>query len=200
MNDPFLQALASPKQPIPGGGAASAHTALVGLALLEKIVRIEHQRLKKDSEEALFWENLLAGVTFSNNVLRQLRDEDGKSYMRLVETKSSGKNEASVLEAVKQAIDCPVKIMETAHETLNLVLPTAENCKRHLLSDLQVVAELLGAASRGARRIARANLHFLNDPALTDEYEKKLTQRDDDVHDSVKRVEGAIRQRQESRP
>ena len=49
MHDSFLEALARP-EPVPGGGAAAAHGACVGLALLEKIVLVELRRSDIPSE------------------------------------------------------------------------------------------------------------------------------------------------------
>ena len=44
MHDSFIAALSNPNQPVPGGGAAAAYAGSVGLALLEKIVRLEMRR------------------------------------------------------------------------------------------------------------------------------------------------------------
>ncbi|MBW1841520.1 MAG: cyclodeaminase/cyclohydrolase family protein [Deltaproteobacteria bacterium] len=195
MTDIFIKTLSNPKKPVPGGGAAAAHAALVGLALLEKIVRVEHQRCLNDPEMAVFWENLLARVLTSTDSLHQLRDEDGKRYMHFVETKSAGKSRHVVLEAIQQVIDCPVKIMEESHEALGLVLPAGKHCKRHLLSDLLVVGELLRAASRGACWIVQANLQLPLDLTLKTDYPKKLTRLNDDRHYTFKRRENAVRER-----
>jgi formiminotetrahydrofolate cyclodeaminase len=39
-----------------------------------------------------------------------------------------------------------------------------ENCRKHLVSDLLVGCEFLGAALLGANHIACANLHLVQDP------------------------------------
>lgn len=195
MNDPFLEALASPEQPVPGGGAAAAHTALVGLSLLQKIVGIERRRHRGNEVLGSFWEDLSDGVANSSRLLHGLRDEDGKSYLRLVAAKSAGKNDAAISEAIAQAIECPAKIMETAGEAMDFVPPAVEHCKNHMLSDLLVVAELLGAASRGACRIAQANLRLGADPILTAEYRKRLAKNDALRRDALERVEDAVRKR-----
>ena len=195
MNDSFLEALASPEQPVPGGGAAAAHTALVGLSLLQKIVGVERLRHSGNEGMGSFWENLSAGVTNSSRLLHGLRDEDGKRYLRLSAAKSAGKNDAAISEAIAQAIECPAKIMEAAGEAMDLVSPAAEHCKNHMLSDLLVAAELLGAARRGACRIAQANLRLCADPILTAEYRERLTQIDSRGRNAFDRLEGAIRKR-----
>ena len=175
MHDSFITALSNPNQPVPGGGAASAYAGSVGLVLLEKIIRLEMRRYPGGSE-SLFWENLLKQVSSVSERLRQLRDEDGKSYLFLAETKASGKTEKEIAAALKQAIECPIKILEQAHKGLRCVSVVAEQCKRHLFSDLQVVCELLGAAGRGAYHISMANLRSIIDPVSKADYQIKLTE------------------------
>jgi formiminotetrahydrofolate cyclodeaminase len=175
MHDSFITALSNPNQPVPGGGAASAYAGSVGLALLEKIIRLEMRRYPGGSE-SLFWENLLKQVSSVSERLFQLRDEDGKSYLFLAETKASGKTEKEIAAALKQAIECPIKILEQAHKGLSCVSVVAEQCKRHLFSDLQVVCELLGVAGRGAYHISMANLRSITDPVSKAGYQIKLTE------------------------
>lgn len=97
------------------------------------------------------------------------------SYMRLAETKTSGKKEAVILAALKEAIDCPMKIMEETHKALDHVSQTAQHCKKHLLSDLLVVCEILEGANRAAGHIARANLRLMADPILKADYQNRLS-------------------------
>lgn len=195
MNDSFLEALARPENPVPGGGAAAAHTALVGLSLLEKIVRVEYRRHTGNQSGNTFWVDLSNRVENSARVLRGLRDEDGRCYMRLVDTKSAGKNESAISQAVEQAIDCPANIVKNAVEALDLVLPAAKQCKKHLLSDLLVVAELLDAAGRGACRIVQANLRLCADPVLKARYRKRLARLGHLGRDTFGQVEDTVRKR-----
>jgi formiminotetrahydrofolate cyclodeaminase len=109
MNDSFISALSNPNQPVPGGGAAAAYAGSVGLALLEKIIRLEMRR-HPDGSEPWLWKDLLNQVSALSENLYRLRDEDGKSYLFLAETKASGKTEEEIAAALKQAIECPMKI------------------------------------------------------------------------------------------
>ena len=173
MNDSFLQALAAPR-PIPGGGAAAAHGACVGLALLEKIVLVELKRDQIASDYS--WSDLLEEVKASSKTLLQLRDEDGRAYLRFAKAKTFGNSDEDTLEALKAAIESPIKIMEEAKIGLELVARAGKHCKGHLLSDLLVVCELLRAAIDGTYRIAQANLGVMGDPSLRSHYQKKLNQ------------------------
>lgn len=173
MVDSFIDALARP-YPVPGGGAAAAHGACVGLALLEKIVQVELQR-SRDSSEAE-WRNLLQEVKKSSSTLLQLRDEDGRAYARFAQAKTFGKGETEVLEALQQAIECPTRIMAEANEAVNFVARAGVHCKGHLLSDLLVVCELLRATTSGAHRIAQANLSLMEASPKRNEYQDRLEQ------------------------
>jgi formiminotetrahydrofolate cyclodeaminase len=191
MHHSFITALSNPNQPVPGGGAAAAYAGSVGLALLEKIVRLEMRRYP-DSSEPRFWEDVLNQVSALSESLDRLRDEDGNSYLFLAQTKATGKTEKEIAAALKQAIECPIKILEQAHKGLSCVSVVAEHCKRHLFSDLQVVCELLGAAGRGAYHISMANLRSITDPVSKADYQSRLTQLRDQTFKLIKRLEASI--------
>jgi formiminotetrahydrofolate cyclodeaminase len=173
VHDSFLEVLARP-EPVPGGGAAAAHGASVGLALLEKIVLIELRRSDIASETR--WQNLLEEVRRSSSTLLRLRDEDGEAYVRFAQARTFGKSAEEILELLKQAIECPIKIMEEAHKGLSLVARAGKRCKGHLLSDLLVVCELFRAAIQGTYRIAQANLGVMDTSSLRDAYQTRLNQ------------------------
>ena len=173
MDDSFLEALAAPR-PIPGGGAAAAHGACVGLALLEKIVLVELKRDQITSDYS--WSDLLEEVRTSSRNLLQLRDEDGRAYLRFAKAKTFGNSDEETLEALKAAIESPLNIMREAKMGLELVARAGEHCKGHLLSDLLVVCELLRAAVDGNHRIAQANLGLMGEPSLRSHYEDMLNQ------------------------
>jgi formiminotetrahydrofolate cyclodeaminase len=173
MVDSFIDALARPK-PVPGGGAAAAHGACVGLALLEKIVKVELHRSRDSSEPG--WKNLLQEVKKSASTLLQLRDEDGRAYVRFAQAKTFGKGKTEVLEALQQAIECPIRIMEEASKSFDQAARAGSRCKDHLLSDVLVVCELLKAAISGTYRIAQANLRLMAESAKKSEYQGRLDQ------------------------
>jgi formiminotetrahydrofolate cyclodeaminase len=192
MHDSFLEALAAPR-PIPGGGAAAAHGACVGLALLEKIVLVELKRDQISSDYS--WSDLLEGVKASSRTLLQLRDEDGRAYLRFAKAKTFGNSDEDTLEALKGAIESPIEIMEEAKIGLELVARAGKHCKGHLLSDLLVVCELLRAAIDGTHRIAQANLGVMGEPSLRSHYQNKLNQVQVESRALFRSVEGGMLER-----
>jgi formiminotetrahydrofolate cyclodeaminase len=158
MEDPFLVELAK-AQPNPGGGAAAAYGAGVALALLTKVVKLEHQRPNHDESARLFWEERLDQVQRLREELARLRDADVRAYMNLVQALREGGGELAA--ALEEAIDCPRRIMAGARQGLREVTAAGEKCRPHLISDLHVAGEFLGAAIFGAYQIAAENLPLI---------------------------------------
>jgi formiminotetrahydrofolate cyclodeaminase len=158
--DPFLQKLARPR-PDPGGGAAAAYGANLGLALLEKVVRLEGRRRPQPQGEAgLVWEKALTRLQRLAQSLARLREEDVWAYLNLTAARASG-DATRLAAAVAEAVDCPRRIAQQSREALQLLAWAGERCRKHLVSDLLVACEFLRAALRGALHIACANLPLL---------------------------------------
>ncbi len=194
MQESFLEALAKP-EPNPGGGAAAAYGASVGFALLEKIVRLECRRQPIDSDLHSLWEELLQQAGNLAKALQRLRDEDGEAYIRFAAARASGKGEVDINTALEQAIESPIEIMEAASDGLNCVSQVGKHCRKHLLSDLLVVCELLRAAIRGAGRIAEANLLMVPDFSRKGVYQSKLSKLRETCSKTFQQVESLIQER-----
>jgi formiminotetrahydrofolate cyclodeaminase len=159
MDSSFLKALARAR-PDPGGGAAASHGAALGLALLEKVVRLEQQRQMAGGCASFPWDDLLRRVRQVADALARLQEKDIQAYFNLVEARSSG-DPAIMAAALEEAIGSPLRIMQQTQAAMALISQGGARCQRHLVSDLLVACELLGAAFRGAHHIARANLLFM---------------------------------------
>ena len=191
MSESFLKALSAP-QPVPGGGAAAAYGASVGLALLEKITRLEIRRDPSSPERESFWSDSLARASRLTEALSRFRDEDGRTYMKWAEAKSSGGDRTMLNRALQEAIECPMNIMRTAHEALECVFTVSGHCKRHLLPDLMVVCELLQASAKGVYYIALSNLRLTDSASLSTNLKGDLHRLHDEGHALFLRVEEAI--------
>jgi formiminotetrahydrofolate cyclodeaminase len=173
MHAAFLDELARPR-PNPGGGAAAAYGALVGLALLEKITRLEHGRRLLNADREEFWRCLLEQVGFLRAELSALIDRDVDAYLQLAAAKASGANAGEWCTAVQTAIECPREIMTRALAALHCSVRIGEHCRRHLVSDLLVACGFLGAALQGAFHIACANLHLVDEDSVRDALRTEL--------------------------
>lgn len=89
--------------------------------------------------------------------LLRLQEEDVQAYFQLTRARTQGAPQA-LAAALEEAVACPLRIMQQAQEGLALTAESGSGCGLHLMSDVLVACELLGAAFRGAHHIARANL------------------------------------------
>ena len=173
MDSAFLQALAQAR-PDPGGGAAAAHSAALGIALLAKVVQLEHRRQGPKKNPGFHWRDLLAQVRLVSATLLRLQEEDVRAYFRLTQARTS-RDPAEMAAALEEAVACPLRIMQQAQEGLALMAQAGAGCALHLVSDLLVACELLGAAWRGAHHIARANLPLMPQNSRRAVWDETLT-------------------------
>lgn len=192
--DSFLEKLAQAR-PDPGGGAAAAYGAGLALALLEKVVRLEARRRPNPAgEPPAAWEEALARLQRLTETLARLREEDVRAYFELTAARASG--DAAVLAAaLREAVDCPRRIMQQIGAALELLAWAGARCRPHLVSDLLVAGEFLGAALRGAAHIARANLPLMSEEWGRQALAASLGQDCRKGEDSYQRVQAALVER-----
>ena len=89
MSTSFLDELAQAR-PDPGGGAAAAYGAALGLALLEKVVRLEAKRPQAGNPGGPPWEKTLGQVGQLAAALDRLRQEDVQAYLNLTRARAAG--------------------------------------------------------------------------------------------------------------
>jgi len=173
MDSAFLKALAQAR-PDPGGGAAAAHSAALGLALLAKVVQLEHRRQGPAGGPGLPWSDLLAQVRLVAAALLRLQAEDVQAYFQLTQARTQG-GPIEMAAALEAALACPLRIMQQAQEGLVLLALGGAGCALHLVADLLVACELLGGAFRGAHHIARANLPLMPQGSRRDVWDEDLS-------------------------
>lgn len=174
-SDSFLDALRRP-QPDPGGGSAAAHGALLGLAILEKILHLESSRHAVDSEARAGWSAALLQLEALERTFLDLRERDVRAYYGLSgELAKQERDSKAFAAALEEAIACPFDIMDAALGAFELVDRAGNGCKRHLVADVQVACELVGAVLFGAYHIASANLPLMVDKAQRSEWVERLS-------------------------
>jgi len=175
MNASFLDQLAQAR-PDPGGGAAAAYSAGLGLALLTKIIRLEKSRPYNDEFYVKFWAEQLAEVRRLTRIFQHLRRADVGAYLTMAQALSVRRQGSNLQKAVEEATRCPWQIMDQALAALEVVAAAGARCRRHLLSDLLVATELLGGALQGAYHIAAANLPLIKATSRRQEWAARLSQ------------------------
>src|SRR4030042_5303828 len=111
MADSFLNQLAR-AGPAPGGAAAAAYGAALGLALLEKVVRLEANRPQAEPQQRS-WEKTLPRLQDLAQALGRLQEEDVQAYFNPVRTRLAG-NAAELSAALQEAVRCPLRIVQRA--------------------------------------------------------------------------------------
>jgi formiminotetrahydrofolate cyclodeaminase len=156
VKDAFLEALSRPR-PDPGGGSASAYGALLSLALIEKIVRIELQRNANSGDESALTRMLSTVLGLKKDCARCC-EQDVQAYLEFSRVRNAGITGPELISSMESAVECPLNIMQSGLVILKCIAHVGSLCRKHLLSDLQVAAEFARAATYGASHITSANL------------------------------------------
>jgi formiminotetrahydrofolate cyclodeaminase len=191
MLDGFISRLEQAR-PDPGGGAACAHGALVGLALVRKVVLLE---LSRDSKQDGSKDGRLTSISTVEALQNQclaLREKDTEAYLNMARVRASEDSSEKFSAALAQAIECPCRIIDTSLVALDCVLQTARNCKKHLLPDLMVAAEFLAAAINGAAHIALANVKLVLDPEARQRWSRRLDEGKHKSRERLQAIRGAL--------
>lgn len=175
LSDSFLEELRRPR-PDPGGGAAAAHGALLGVALLEKIIRVEQARRTTQSQTTQSWLIRVERVMKLSETLLELRERDVMAYHALArELSGRARDPDAYWAALEEAISCPFRIMQCAEEVLALAAEVGMGCRPFLAADALVACELIGAAFWGAFHIALANVPLIPAEDLRQEWLERLS-------------------------
>jgi formiminotetrahydrofolate cyclodeaminase len=124
------------------------------------VVQLEQRRQGPSRKPGFSWRDLLARVGAVSAALLRLQEEDVRAYFKLTQARA-GRDPRDLVAALEEAVACPLRIMQQAQEGLALMAQAGAGCALHLVADLLVAGELLGAAWRGAHHIARANLPLM---------------------------------------
>jgi formiminotetrahydrofolate cyclodeaminase len=153
--------------PAPGGGAAAALTAALGVSLLLMAAGIRSTRPNESSDSAE-----LADATDRLRSLRPaielLADRDAEAYTSVIAAlrmpaDSGERRKAAIESAMRVATDVPLEIMRAGRRALREAPAVAAHSIRSTHGDVGVAIELLRAAVRSAGLTIDANLTSLKD-------------------------------------
>ncbi len=172
----FLDSLAS-REPVPGGGGASAFAGSLGIALgsmvgnlttgKKKYAGVEEdiQQLLKKSEELMLRFNLLVV-------------KDAEVFEPLSKAYKTPENQELMQSALKEAALVPVEIAECCMEALSVLEEYAHKGSRLVVSDAGAGALLCKSALKSARLNVLINLKSMQDTALREKLRKKIDKLD----------------------
>lgn len=175
----FVKVLSS-KEPVPGGGGASALIGSIGIALGNMVGSLTVGKKKyadvEDDIKALMEKSAVLMEKFQAQI-----DEDAecfaplaKAYSLPKETEEEKKYRSEVMaEALKTASLAPLGIMETACEAIDIVEEFAAKGSKLAISDAGVAAIALRSALLGASLNVFINTGSMEDRELAAELESK---------------------------
>lgn len=137
-----------------GGGSAAALSAALGCSLGLLVIGILLARPKiRPAERAQLQKNRLhlEAITFC---LKGLIREDAQAYQALVAAQKSGQG---LRKARRNALACPLKIVEKSYRATALLRRIAKKTGPYLGSDLEAGIALLRGASGAAQAMVEVN-------------------------------------------
>ena len=175
----FIDVLGS-KEPVPGGGGASALVGAAGCALGTMVGCLTAGKKKYAAVEEEI-QSLMEKSTALQKELLGLIDRDAevfaplaKAYGMPKETEEQRQEKERVMEAALiEACSVPMEIMERCCEGIDLVKIYAEKGSVMAVSDAGVAAAFLGAAVKGASLNVYINTKSMKNRELAAELNEK---------------------------
>ena len=164
----------SSSDPTPGGGAVSAISATLGIALILMAFRISFSKTEKPDELLNFEDREEALL----NKLSNLADEDSKVYDLVMkaykmskETEEEKKMRSEkIQDSLKIASDIPMEIAKTCHDAIELSKTFEQHCKKSCFSDFEAGNYMLETAIKCVLLNVKINITMIKDV----EYVEKL--------------------------
>ena len=176
----FIDVLAS-REPVPGGGGASALTGAIGIALGAMVGELTVGKEKYAEHEAE-----ISNLIFRSQELIQQFDElvtkDAEAFLPLAEAYKMPKSTPEESEAREQAVqaalvaaaEVPLEIAENCVKALRILDSFSLIGSRMAVSDAGTGAAICLAALKGARLNVLVNLQLMKDKEKRKELSDKL--------------------------
>ncbi len=170
----FVEETAS-ESPAPGGGSISAAVGAMGAALATMVANLSSHKRGWDERWEEFSDWADRGKIYHDELL-VLIDEDTAAFNRIIEafglpkgTKSEKLERRKAIEAAtRQAIEVPFRIMQKAHDSMEIIKAMAEIGNPNSVSDAGVAALCARTAVMGAYLNIRINAGSVEDKKWID--------------------------------
>lgn len=185
----------------PGGGSISAYVGALGVSLGTMVANLSAHKPGWDDKWKYYSEWAEKGQVYKNELL-YLVDEDTRAFNKIIAAFRLPKNteqevsdrKFAIEAATKEATRVPFRVMETAYNSMEVMLEMAETGLQNSLSDAGVGALCARTAVIGAYYNVRINAKDIKDKAFASKilndaksvYDKtiKLEQKMMDIIDS----------------
>lgn len=176
----FIEALSS-KEPVPGGGGASAYVGALGMALGLMVGNLTVGKKKYRDVEADIITNMKQGQAIIDR-LKELVKEDAEAFYPLSQAYGLPKNteeeakikEETMQKALVKATLVPMEIARTCAQAIDLHEELAIKGSRIVVSDVGVGVIFAKAALQGAKLNVLINTQIMKDMNLKQKTEAEL--------------------------
>ena len=184
----FAAAL-SGKEPVPGGGGASACTGSYGCALGMMACALTHGKKKYACYEQDI-KRIEGELAVCRDTLLSCINEDAQGFLPFSPEQKAKKDE--ILEkALYQASLTPMKILKNSAYAMTLLDELSGKCSKLILSDVVTGAALLAASANGGFINVGANTGLMKNTEIAqklNEEAKMLLSQTMKLHDSISQL------------
>lgn len=190
----FIEKL-STKEPVPGGGGASALMGAVAAALCSMVANLTSGK-KKYAEYQEDIERIIKDMGFEINVFLGLIEKDAEGFYPLSRAYSIPKDEPGRDELLESALavaaEAPFEILRECHKLLATLDELAIKGSRLALSDVGVAAAACRAAADGAVMNVYANTKLMKNREYADRLNEQTRAFQKECRESCDRVYDAV--------
>ncbi len=170
------------ESPAPGGGSIAAYVGTLGVSLGTMVANLSAHKAGWDEQWEFYSKWAEKGQAYKNKLLF-LVDEDTNAFNKIIEgfrmpksTEDEKKTRQLAIEnATKYATEIPFEVMQTAHDSMEVMLAMAKEGLQSSLSDAGVGALCARTAVIGAYFNVRINAKDIKDRAFADAILQKAT-------------------------
>jgi glutamate formiminotransferase/formiminotetrahydrofolate cyclodeaminase len=175
----FVHETAS-ESPAPGGGSVSAAVGAFGAALGTMVANLSAHKRGWDSRWEEFSDWAEKGKKYHDELLKCV-DEDTEAFNKIMTAfglpksneKEKTERKQAIQKATKTAMKVPLKVMQLAHDSLDVMQAMAETGNPNSVSDAGVGALCARTAVEGAFLNVKINASGCNDIEFVEEILKK---------------------------
>jgi len=167
--------------PAPGGGSVAALMGALGASLGGMVANLSAGKRGWD-DKLEYFSNWAVRAQQLKDELLSLADEDTDAFNKVMDAFALAKNSpeekaarrGAIEEATKHAAQVPLKVMETASKSYELLSEMADNGNPASVSDVGVGAWATRACIEGAAMNVRINLGQLKDKKFRNRLQKRV--------------------------
>lgn len=168
------------ESPAPGGGSIAAYMGALGISLATMVANLSAHKRGWDNSWEQFSDWAVKGQQYKDALLAKV-DEDTHAFNKIMEAfglpKGSNEEKAARKQAIEEATiyatQVPLKVMELAYDSMEVIKAMAEVGNPNSVTDAGVGALAARSAVKGACLNVKINAAGLNNKKFTEEILQK---------------------------